>query len=58
MGDSRRLLCAPRYPNSLPGSIPARVYTRDAAQDAVGLAAEVVTFVRDWFSRQASGEPP
>ncbi len=38
-----------RYPNSLPDSIPARVYTRDAAQEAVRLAAEIVTFVRDWF---------
>ncbi len=35
-----------RYPNSLPGSIPARVYTRDAAEQAVRLADEVVSFVR------------
>ncbi len=34
-----------RYPNSLPGSIPARVYTRPAADSAVGLAKEAVEFV-------------
>ncbi|MFQ5899546.1 MAG: HEPN domain-containing protein [Candidatus Methylomirabilia bacterium] len=47
-----------RYPNSLPDSIPARVYTRDAAQDAVRLTGEIVTFVRDWFSRQAGEKAP
>jgi HEPN domain-containing protein len=36
-----------RYPNSVPDSIPARVYTADAARDAVRLAEEVVSFVRD-----------
>ena len=34
-----------RYPNSLPDSIPARVYTEDAAAEAVRLAAEIVRFV-------------
>jgi len=34
-----------RYPNSLPGSIPAHVYQKDAAQDALKLAEEVVAFV-------------
>jgi len=34
-----------RYPNSLPGSIPARVYQKDAAQEALRLAEEVVDFV-------------
>jgi HEPN domain-containing protein len=34
-----------RYPNSLPGSIPARVYQKDAAQGALQLAQEVVAFV-------------
>ncbi len=34
-----------RYPNSLPDSIPAKVYTRDAAVEAVGLANEIVQFV-------------
>ncbi len=42
-----------RYPNGLPDSIPARVYTEDAARDAVRLAAEVVGFVRE---RVAPGE--
>ncbi len=31
-----------RYPNSLPGGIPAEVYTRRAAEEAVALAGEVV----------------
>jgi HEPN domain-containing protein len=31
-----------RYPNSLPDGIPADVYTRRAAEEAVALAAEVV----------------
>ncbi len=34
-----------RYPNSLPGGIPARVYHREAAQEAVALARDVVDFV-------------
>lgn len=36
-----------RYPNGLPGSIPARVYDRETAQGAVGLAAEVVEFAKE-----------
>jgi HEPN domain-containing protein len=36
---------ATRYPNSLPDSIPARVYTADAAKEAVRLAGEVVQYV-------------
>jgi HEPN domain-containing protein len=35
-----------RYPNSLPDSIPARVYTAQAATDAVSIAGEIVNFVR------------
>lgn len=35
-----------RYPNGLPDSIPARVYTQDAAKEAVRLAEEMVDFVR------------
>ncbi|MFH1575062.1 MAG: HEPN domain-containing protein [Acidobacteriota bacterium] len=35
-----------RYPNSLPDSIPAHVYTRDAARESVRLAEEAVEFVR------------
>lgn len=31
-----------RYPNSVPDSIPARIYTAQAAQDAVALAREAV----------------
>ena len=34
-----------RYPNSLPDSIPAKVYTRDAAVEAVHLASDIVHFV-------------
>ena len=37
---------ATRYPNGLPDSIPARVYTAQAAADAVSIAGEVVDFVR------------
>jgi HEPN domain-containing protein len=35
-----------RYPNSLPDSIPAKVYTQDDAREAARLAEEMVTFVR------------
>jgi HEPN domain-containing protein len=35
-----------RYPNSLPDDIPARVYTRRAADEAVALAADAVAFVQ------------
>jgi HEPN domain-containing protein len=35
-----------RYPNSLPDSIPAKVFTRSAADQAVGHAHEVVEGVR------------
>ena len=41
-----------RYPNGIPDSIPARVYTEDAAQGAVGLASEIVTFVRELLSEE------
>ncbi len=34
-----------RYPNGLPDGIPAQVYNREAAREAVQLAEEVVTFV-------------
>jgi HEPN domain-containing protein len=37
---------ATRYPNGLPDSIPARVYTEQAATDAVSIAGEVVSFVK------------
>ncbi len=35
-----------RYPNGLPDSIPARVYTSDAAQGSAALAEDVVTYVQ------------
>jgi len=35
-----------RYPNSIPDSIPARVYTQGAAREAAELASETVTFVK------------
>lgn len=36
-----------RYPNGLPDSIPALVYTQEAAQDAVALARDAVEFVSE-----------
>jgi len=36
---------ATRYPNALPGSIPAKVYTQKAAQEAVATASDIVAFV-------------
>ena len=35
-----------RYPNSLPDSIPARVYNEDAAREGVRLAEEIVETVK------------
>lgn len=35
-----------RYPNSLPESIPAAVFTRNAAREAAALAREIVSLVR------------
>jgi len=43
---------AARYPNSLPDSIPARVFTQDAAVSAVGLARVAVEFVRQLLSAE------
>ena len=43
---------AARYPNSLPDSIPARVFTQDAATTAVQLASEAVEFVRQLLSAE------
>jgi HEPN domain-containing protein len=40
-----------RYPNSIPDSIPARVYTADAARQAVELAREIVTYVAERLGR-------
>ncbi|HKZ76235.1 MAG TPA: hypothetical protein VJ259_06190 [Actinomycetota bacterium] len=41
-----------RYPNSLPDSIPALVYTGDAAKEAVRLGREIVEYVGDLLNRQ------
>ena len=41
------------YPNSLPDDIPARVYTRRAADEAVTLAADAVALVRARLRRQS-----
>jgi HEPN domain-containing protein len=41
---------ATRYPNSVPDSIPARVYTQDAAKEAVKMAEEIVLFVSNHIS--------
>jgi HEPN domain-containing protein len=45
---------ATRYPNGLPDSIPARVYTEQAATDAVSIAGEVVDFVKHKISKSRS----
>lgn len=44
-----------RYPNSLPDSIPAWVYTQSAAREAVQLAEEMVGFVRDQLAALEGG---
>lgn len=46
-----------RYPNSLPESIPAHVYTQPAAEAAVSLAEEVVTFVASKLKTPAPETP-
>lgn len=42
---------ASRYPNSVPGSIPAWVYDRETAHGALELAEEVVRFAEGALSR-------
>ncbi|MBC7249943.1 MAG: hypothetical protein H5T62_06620 [Anaerolineae bacterium] len=44
-----------RYPNSLPDSIPTRVYTAPAAQEALRLADLVLAFVEEQMSDKQSG---
>lgn len=44
-----------RYPNSLPGTIPAQVFQRETAHGALQLADEAFTFVE---ARLAGGLPP
>lgn len=49
-----------RYPNSLPDSIPAKVYTEDAARQSVDLAEEIVRFLRaqmEQMQEDADGPP-
>ena len=38
-----------RYPNGLPGDIPARVYNQEAAKTALALAETVMAQVENWF---------
>ncbi len=45
-----------RYPNGIPDSIPARVFDRKVAQEAVGLAEEVVDHARR-ILRSGAGTP-
>ena len=40
-----------RYPNGLPGDIPARVYNRETAEGALILSEAVVSEVESWFAR-------
>jgi len=46
-----------RYPNGLPDDIPAHVYNHETANNAVGLAGEVVTAVEAWFTSPESRQP-
>ena len=43
-----------RYPNGLPDGIPAEVYTREAAAQAVLLAEDVVGYVKRLIERPAA----
>ncbi len=45
-----------RYPNGLPDGIPAQVYNRPVAEDAVKLAEEVVMFVARHLRREPGAE--
>ena len=47
-----------RYPNSLPDSISARVYTQSAAKEAVQLAEEIVIFVRKHITAMEGSSSP
>lgn len=44
-----------RYPNGLPGDIPARVYNRESAAGAMRLAESVMSVVEGWFE---DSKPP
>jgi HEPN domain-containing protein len=39
-----------RYPNGLPDGIPADVYPKEVADNAVGLADEIVTYIGQFIS--------
>jgi HEPN domain-containing protein len=41
-----------RYPNSLPDSIPARIYTKKVAAEVLRLADQVLDVVKEKFSRR------
>jgi HEPN domain-containing protein len=43
-----------RYPNSLPGGIPANIYTQEASRGAVSLAEEAVTWVKQLLADMKS----
>lgn len=45
-----------RYPDGLPGDIPARVYNRRAADSAKGLAEAVLSAVEGWFEDMESAD--
>jgi HEPN domain-containing protein len=42
-----------RYPNSLPGGVPAEAFTRRQAEDAVSAARRMIAFVRAAVQPQA-----
>ena len=45
-----------RYPNGLPDSIPAKVYTEEAAKTAATLAEEIVSAIRAELTRMEQGD--
>ncbi len=42
------------YPNGIPDSIPAKVYTGKPAQEAVALARKAIEFIRQRLGLQAT----
>lgn len=44
-----------RYPNALPGGLPAEVYDKSDAEEAISLATEVVETVRSLLGDQDDG---
>lgn len=47
-----------RYPNGLPGGIPADVYNKATAEGALALAEAVMAQAESWFARPSSPEKP